>query len=45
MFKLFIMRKIEFEAKERAQWVRALAALAEDLGLNPSTLMVAYNHL
>jgi hypothetical protein len=32
-------------AKEMAEWLRALAALPEDLGLIPSTHMVAYNCL
>lgn len=28
-----------------AQWLRALAALEEDLGLVPSTHMLVFNHL
>jgi hypothetical protein len=31
--------------REMAQWLRALAALAKDLGLVPSTHRVAHNHL
>jgi hypothetical protein len=33
------------KAGEMAQWSRALAALAEDLGLVPSTHMMAHNCL
>ena len=32
-------------AKEMSGWLRALAALAEDPGLVPSTCMAAHNHL
>ena len=32
-------------AREMAQWLGALAALPEGLGLTPSTHMVAHNHL
>ena len=32
-------------AGEKAQWLRALAALSEDPGSVPSTHMVANNHL
>jgi hypothetical protein len=32
-------------ARERAQWLRALAALAEDWGLDSDIHMVVYNHL
>ena len=31
--------------REVAQWLQALDAPAEDLGLIPNTLMVAHNHL
>ena len=37
--------KILFGAGEIVQWMRALAALAEDLGLVPSTLMATHDHL
>lgn len=33
------------EAGEVAQWLRALAALAEDMSLVHSTHVVAHNHL
>lgn len=36
-------KKIFQGAGEMAQWQRALAVIAEDLGSTPSTLMVAYN--
>jgi hypothetical protein len=32
------------EARETAQWLKALADLAEDLDSIPSTHMVAHNH-
>jgi hypothetical protein len=32
-------------AADTAQWIRTLAALAEDTGPVPSTHMVAHNHL
>jgi hypothetical protein len=32
------------EAGERDQWLRSLAVFLENLGLSPSTHMVAHNH-
>jgi hypothetical protein len=34
-----------FSAGEVALWLKALTALPEDLSLNPSAHMAAYNHL
>lgn len=36
-------KKIFQGAGQNAQWQRALAVIAEDLGLTPGTLMVAHN--
>ena len=41
----FCIEIIPMGAGEMAQWLRALAALPEDLSSIPSNRMVAYNHL
>ena len=40
---IFTSRFELYGAGEMAQWLRALAALPEDLGSNPSTHMAAHN--
>jgi hypothetical protein len=45
-FVFFILKmKIRFGAGEMAQQLRALTALPEVLSSNPSTHIVAHNHL
>jgi hypothetical protein len=39
-----ILEKEKNQATEMPQWLRAVTALPEDLGLIPSTYMVAHNH-
>lgn len=48
MYTLYLnvtLKVPEGGAGKRAQWIRIFAALAEDLGLVPSTNMVTHNYL
>jgi hypothetical protein len=38
-------KKWKFGTGETTQWLTALSVLPEDLGLIPTTSIVAYNHL